>query len=115
MNSWMFDCYHDIEPKCLYCHNKCDLYSKTENNFTQTASLFCRFCKESYRVQEFHSMGPLEYTIYITCNDIILGITENKEIVIYRGDSSVVIPEFELDLSDKDKLFEKLKIYFNFA
>lgn len=121
------------EPKCLYCNGKCD--HSQNGDFVMTASityevetLKCRRCHETFEIHWVDDAGQVTITSFVfTCGSIVVynqygnGFAVGGREYLYPASKRVMstdmkfIPEFPVDFSDKNKLYEKLKTYSVFS
>lgn len=121
--------FHELidrdEPKCLYCNSDFDLNLKSEwiPNTALKADkeiLTCRKCKEVF---EIHSLqggdGNTEYVGFtFSCKKfrVFFNYIESYfDISDENGKHIIAIPSFQVNFSDKNKLYEKLKTYLVFS
>jgi hypothetical protein len=115
------------DPKCLYCKSLCDIHIDGFGSMIATSYevdlLVCRACSEMF---EIHTKDHVKvYAFVFTCNEIVVfnsysyngfaigGINylwkqTPKTRVLTRNE---FIPTFDIDFSDKIKLYNKLKTY----
>lgn len=121
INIWDFE-----EPKCLYCNNKLIIYntsrynSSLDNYKCMSNDLNSKdldyFCLEEFEF--YHRDDVLEH-IYFTCNNLAVTIYADSNIyyLCYKDaeTSTIKVPKFKIDFSDKQKLAEKLNSYIIFS
>ena len=103
-------------PTCLYCHEQC---SKTYEN-TSFIKYKCQICNEIIILY-----GTID--VNFSCLDFLINTTlfendfkiekcediQNKKYI--SSDKWISIPQFEIDFSNKEKLYNKLKTYMVFV
>lgn len=121
--------YHELinqnEPRCLYCFSEIDYSMSSQwlpgsNLRSDTETLTCRKCKESFWI---HSLqGDDAETVIngftFSCKDFWVFfnyIEDYFDVKDKHRKFLFAIPSFEVDFSDKDKLYEKLKTYLLFS
>lgn len=114
-----------FEPVCLYCGTRCITTLEGVRRGGQIEDhdiLQCQRCRESFRIDSMQS--PEGETTYLgfqfTCKRLhVLCKYEDENFKITdlndRDKEPVIIPIFEIDFSDKNKLHEKLKTYVIFS
>lgn len=136
--------FHELidkeNPKCLFCKSECDIKldgltktSITTINFN-VEILTCRSCNEVFEIySEDDMIGDLVYTAFqFSCEDICVLYDYDKSVYIISkpnmlwenlGKSpttrtlapEIKTPPFEIDFSNKKKLYKKLKTYVTFS
>jgi hypothetical protein len=110
---------NNSEASCIYCRNKCPL-EKKKSSFDEWDLYLCKKCQESFIVYydllnedtaDAFSFTCKGITIYQDYNDIDVFLLRKYE---SKGDA-VSIPFFEIDFSDKERLFKKIKTYLMLA
>jgi|ERR1700723_3204088 len=107
------------DPKCLYCHSELDsdVEASWNSNRAAESTYFyrCEICFEQFRV---FLLRDAEKNFFFTCKDIcVLQDFQLSEYGLSTLDKSEVIwvPQFEIDFSDKEALWLKLKTYITFS
>lgn len=120
-------------PRCLYCQNDCVVgYSGEKAPMGCTVNVETLTCFECPAVFEIHSIqssdGETSYTSFVfTCKSLC--VVNNYSSSTFRiGDRDLLWGEvrqhpktpvdtevFEVDFSDKNKLYDKLKLYLTFS
>lgn len=123
------------DPKCLYCNSECDL--SLDGNGIGLVSyeiqmLKCRKCGEQFEIHETsHGNASMYKAFVFTCKNLVvfneygsgfrIGDTDllwSKDVSARAWktpDDPVWIVPFEVDFSDKKKLYKKLKTYLVFS
>jgi len=109
------------EPFCLYCGQTLGI--NEESHFTLTGAIEvvfnykCEDCVEGLRITTIDD----EYNNCIfTCKGICV-LEDFREsqygltLLLKTGDEPVWIPEFKIDFSDREALYQKLKTYLTFS
>src|SRR5271166_163582 len=127
---WIFEDYLDEELQCLFCKGHCDIESKgtaLPPDIIHRDTLTCTSCGEYYQVfvfspdkEGFSSRKDFAHIIEFSCENMVVSLSETKGRLAIRAkgtayDSKIDIPQFDLDLTDKAKLQEKLKTYLVFS
>lgn len=121
-------------PLCLYCQGELDL--KHDGFFPggivsltyDVQMLTCRDCDEVFEIHWIDDAGKVTYAAFVfTCNEIVVfnlyadGFFVGGNELLYQnwvGASAKLensIPAFNVDFSDKKKLFKKLRTYLVFS
>lgn len=103
-------------PECLYCKSICEITSGGEAMMSMT-SYDCKSCGDYFSNISAANIRELQFTCKEFCIFYEIG---SAIFQIYNTDSStddkrVSIPRFDIDFSDREKLYEKLKTYLVFA
>lgn len=102
-------------PSCLFCKKYLGI-SNTSHKNTSLDSYECSFCNEKFLF--LYTDDKLTY-IYFSCFDLEITIFPSRQGYFLSSKSkdnfSIKIPEFTIDFSDKQKLFEKLNTYIIFS
>jgi hypothetical protein len=118
---WFYRDFDEAAAKCLFCQGECDVVSSSlparlfihENDYT------CRTCSEYYKIYIFEGLDKNVSRIYsFSCGDYIVALGEKQEdFSIRKKDKEVLVyvPKFDIDLTDKEKLLEKLRTYLIFS
>lgn len=96
-------------PICLYCKSNCDVASNS-NQFILHFTYSCNSCKECfYLTIDYSSNDIISYSF--TCYDYLINydILYN-EMSSFINEDQFIIPVFDADFSDKDKLHRKIKM-----
>jgi hypothetical protein len=129
-------------PVCLYCGSQCDTKFSGEllprSNYQYNVDILtCQACGEVFEIHAKQSAeGETQYLAfsftckdyYVYCgyNDKSLYIGKNPEslfdeagnfpdFIIGLSVAAVILPKFQVNFSNKNKLFEKLKTYIIFS
>lgn len=123
------------DPRCLYCQSEVDIHldglpvKGNAGISFNVETLTCRSCGETFEIySEDYPSGKTVYTSFLfSCKDIcVLHDYDKKEFTIgninllwknLNKDTSfdVNITVFNIDFSDKKKLYKKLKTYVTFS
>lgn len=113
------------DPRCLYCNGKCDIAfeGKTIAHSAQMYdidTLTCQECGERFCIDSLqNSAGETTYVAFtFTCKkyDVVFLYSDAAfDIFTRKGKHITTLPAFEVDFSDKKKLFQKLKTYVIFS
>jgi hypothetical protein len=127
---WFLDKYLEVDPQCLFCKSHCDVESyglAIPTDVVHRDILTCTACGEYYQVFVFDSSkegAPIKkdfaHIVEFSCGGVVIALSEEAGCLAIRARSAdenteVNIPEFELDITDKQKLQEKLKTYLIFS
>ena len=111
------------DPRCLYCQSEVDF--KSDCSFyhagtTYNVDLFsCRECKEQFEIHWVEDEDPRAFTF--TCKDVVVSSRYKTDFELGgkellwefcmngRPNNSIYIPIFEVEFSNKDALYQKLK------
>jgi hypothetical protein len=120
------------DPKCLYCNSDFDIelsgdYIGGSSSMLNVDILSCRNCHEQFEITSIDEADNV-IAFAFTCKGIVIRnvyhlqsfILGGKELLYGIISSSYpenpnYIPEFNIDFSDKNKLYEKLKTYLIFS
>lgn len=111
--------FSDDISTCLYCNTTCivDQESEWSRAFkvTKTSKWSCYFCKETFIIKGIEDEDP--DSLSFTCKDITVYVRYKvNDIVISKKITDLVtIPNFNIDFSDKEKLYNKLSTYLLFS
>lgn len=121
-------------PSCLYCKGELDL--KHDGFFPggiasliyDIQMLTCRDCDEIFEIHWVDDAGKVTYVAFVfSCNEIVVfnsystGFHVGGNELLYQNWSGSTaklensIPAFNVDFSDKKKLYKKLKTYLIFS
>jgi hypothetical protein len=124
MNSSDIYCkFTSTDVNCYYCDTL--LYKKKIGTsiFDET---YCFVCTNILCQERFY-YGPKAGAFSFTCKDLICAYTYKTNLVSISNFNSIVdaettqkfikntIPSFEINFSNKDKLYNKLKTYLSFS
>lgn len=117
-------------PRCLYCQSDFDIKLDSDGRTYSVEILTCRKCCEVF---EIHSEeDPITYSkilaFVFSCNKIYVRHSYEED-VFHIGNFRMqfkfrnkggagkytTIPSFNIDFSDKEKIFNKLKTYLVFS
>jgi hypothetical protein len=125
--------HNSHEHKCLYCGGRFDTFSESIGFPSYIVDIFtCTSCKEVF---EIHSLDEVYNVLgfLFTCKDICVFEfkVDNRAGFILGGqelrhknginplfgptDHSVIVNCFDIDFSDKEKLYKKLRTYLVFS
>ncbi len=123
------------DPRCLYCNLECNIHldglpfkASTGLSFN-VEILNCRSCDETFEIYtEENTVGEKTYTSFVfSCNGIVVLCDYDKETFLLGNKNmlwknlnkkqakATTIPSFEIDFSNKKKLYKKLKTYVTFS
>lgn len=103
-------------PECLYCKSICEAESGGEAAMVVT-SYDCKSCGDYFSIISIAGSKELQFT----CKEYCLLYQEgDSHFEIYNTDwasheDKVPIPMFDIDFSNRERLYEKLKTYLIFA
>lgn len=115
------------DPKCLYCGKQCEVSLEGtrlsgSNLIEDHDILLCRSlnCRERFRIDSIqHPDGETEFVgFHFTCKGYLINYKYDEkefEIADRSRKRICVCPPFEVDFSDKNKLYEKIKTYIVFS
>lgn len=119
------------DPKCLYCNGSCDLHMDGEIILTtlsyEVQSLRCRRCHETFEIHWVDDNGETKYLGFtFTCGSLTVHnlydkgfCIGGKELLYSQWQAAApefnYIEKFNVDFSNKNKLYEKLKTYLIFS
>ncbi len=122
------------DPKCLYCNGKCDFtmdgdfLAGTLSLTYEVQILKCRRCFETFEIHWIDDAGEVRYSSFVfTCGSLTVynqyekGFCIGGKELLHPASKSLpyetmkFVPEFLVDFSDKNKLWEKLKTYLVFS
>jgi hypothetical protein len=113
------------DPVCLYCNGPCDIalddrFLSSSTTIYDTEILTCQDCNEKFSIASFQNeKGETTYMAFsFTCKKyqvVFLYADESFDLYTRRGKHIVTLPPFQVNFSDKKKLFEKLKTYVIFS
>ena len=111
----------DIDnPICLYCKSYCDIFQNaTEYPPLVSNTYTCQKCKEKFIIY-FVDGSEIKFTGFqFTCNEYDVWLSyKEKKFAIKKKDTPadrMWVPYFDFNFSEKDKLYQKLKVYVLFA
>jgi hypothetical protein len=112
-------------PRCLYCEGDIDFSHTSSSDLangtrSDVEALTCRFCEERFLIYySQNSIGETKHTGFaFSCNDCFISYNYNLcnfSIFDQHRWFITTIPYFTIDFSDKNKLYNKLKIYLVFS
>lgn len=113
------------DPHCLYCNGKCDIALEgkllpASSTTYDTETLTCQECNERFCIDNIQNeKGETTYIAFsFTCkkyNVVFLYTDKAFDLYTRKGKHITTLPVFEVDFSDKNKLYDKLKIYVLFS
>lgn len=113
------------EPRCLYCNSYTDINFVSERPprtslVLEKEELTCSKCGEFFIIHYIqNSLAETEYDGFtFTCNDYSVYynyIESYFDISDLNKKHITAIPAFEVNFSDKEKLYNKLKTYLIFS
>jgi hypothetical protein len=121
------------DPKCLYCGSDCDISLCGNaplfgNSITDEETLSCRSCLEYFTITSEAGYAGTTYISFIfSCKDILVNCLYaqdvfnlkksllKKKIILDVKHAGVNIPSFNIDFSNKEELYKKLKTYLIFS
>lgn len=113
------------DPHCLYCNGKCDIALEgklipASSTTYDTETLTCQECGERFCIDFIqNSSGETSYMAFtFTCkkyNVVYLYAEACFDIYTRKDKHITTLPVFEVDFSDKKKLFDKLRTYIIFS
>ena len=100
--------------KCLYCGSELEIQYKNWQDSVGDTILKCNCCNEEIRFDSFLSLK----VVLISCKDLYL-ICDFSDVYQIANSTlkskTVEVPVFDVDFSDKEKLYKKLKSYLTFG
>jgi hypothetical protein len=126
------------DPRCLYCHSEFDLKLETVGGqggfhsgfvLIDRENLTCRSCGESFWIFSIVDAGNVTeiVTFSFSCKDIrvvhdygsgfIIGSKNSfmNDLSNLSTSGNPILSPFDIDFSDKKKLYTKLKTYLTFS
>lgn len=104
-----------IYPICLYCQSECQFEGKgLLNSLFIKNTYFCSQCREKFVIV---CRFDKEYSFTFTCSNLRIEYIQfsNKFNISKLSDKTYIsIPDFPLDFSNKESLYNKLKTYLIF-
>lgn len=103
------------DPICLYCNSRCDVKGDGSPTLFLSNKYTCINCHEVF---ETAAHGDEINAFLFTCNDLLVThVYTLKNFGIHKlgSDDAIWTSEFKIDFSDKEKLYNKLKVYLTFA
>ena len=99
-------------PRCVYCRNMCQ---ESGINNIYTIRYSCMSCLEYIRLY-FDGQTNTPVLLHLSCENMLIEFTNMSKSIKFKTDQDwITIPQFEIDFSDKEKLYNKLKTYMVFA
>lgn len=126
------------EPKCLYCKTLCDFKmdgrASTPANpdayYVEILTCTNKKCKEVFEIHGWEDTGEITDFVF-SCKNIVIinkypqlsgiavgfniGDKSNLWPKMFGGRVTINVPLFQVDFSDKKKLYKKLKTYLVFS
>lgn len=100
--------------KCLYCSSDLEIQYKNWQDSVGDTILKCNSCGEEIRFYNFLSVK----VVLVSCKDLFI-ICDFSDVYQVANASltskTVEIPIFDVNFSDKEKLYSKLKTYLTFG
>lgn len=127
------DLLNQDHPQCLYCSSALEIKVVSDAAsfpiYNSVTIYTCTVCKEIFEISTAYSDLNEEFntesiaSIGLSCNDISILINYIDNICYISHNMKhhdrlsylVSVPIFELDFSNKDKLYQKLKTYLLFS
>jgi len=114
----LYELIDQDDPKCLYCNSECNVSSTQFND-----AFKCNKCHEVLKIHykiNINNSNPSKIYVYtLSCKDLLIYIYQNNKaffIIGYINEIDLMnIPYFQIDFSDKEKLYRKLKTYIIFS
>lgn len=111
------------EPRCLYCNSECDIHL---DGFAAASPsynvdlLTCRKCNEQFEIHWLGDIDPIKVVSFVftcknlaVCYDYEKGFYVGGQEVLWKTQKSALalslIEPFDVDFSDKKKLYKRLK------
>lgn len=105
----------ELKDICLYCNAECFSESPNEETNSPPIILKCSLCQEQFLFVITDRPARIEL-IEFSCNKINLTIGIGYFFVYYKNSKHFTeIPTFDIDFSNKEKLYNKLKTYILFS
>jgi hypothetical protein len=102
-------------PECLYCKSICEADTGGEAMMVMT-TYDCKLCGDYFTIVKVASDKELSFTCKEFC---IFHYNDANEFEVDNTDGlthdRIKIPVFDIDFSDRERLYEKLKTYLIFA
>ena len=99
---------------CVYCNHYCLKTSIYENKYESEYMYSCSYCQECYLIYSSKSNEANYYRYTISCKDIEITLNDFNFMTLIYANKEFNFGEIKLDFSDKEKLYNKLKIYMTF-
>ena len=116
------------DPRCLYCQSEVDI--KSDCSFYHAGSTYnvdlfsCRECKEQFEIHWIEDEDPIAFTF--TCKELVVYnqydffFIGKKDLLSVncmnsRSYNSISYFPFEVEFSNKDALYQKLKVLILFS
>jgi hypothetical protein len=117
------------DPQCLYCQASCDTELRGLHPNYNVNTYTCRGCRETFEIHWGGFVDVEEIAVFsFTCRDLMVchqyghGFAIDNHSLLWDGSRSPkstnvqhCIPPFDVDFSDKDKLYRKLQTYLVFS
>lgn len=115
------------EPRCLYCNSECDIHLDGFAAATPSYNvdiLTCRKCNENFEIYWLGDIEPIQTISFIfTCKDVAVrydydtGFLIGGHELLWKSTSrmkkstlnAAPVEPFDVDFSDKKKLYKRLK------
>ncbi len=105
-----------IFPKCLYCGEKCEISSSGDVQI-EFIKYNCISCLERVAIVIFINSNKKD--ILISCNDLDIRYIDSSNVINISKQTEITngidVPYFELDLTNKEQLYRKIKVYLTFS
>lgn len=119
----------DTDVKCIYCKSRCNITNGSVGSLYPTSVFSDYFCTNEKCSEVFHfsyyETEPIEIIFFtFSCNGIFVQLIDKYCVI---GNNLLIweyspndfeqhkIPLFNIDFSEKEKLYNKLKSYLVFA
>jgi len=117
------------DPKCLYCKSRCNFQLNSDSSprsITYVIEIYsCQNCGEVFEIRNWEGDAIENAQFIFSCKEFaVLSVPNNGFHIASRNSlwpsyhkkgECVDIAEFNVDFSDKEKLYQKLKTYIVFS
>lgn len=116
--NWFLKLVNIDDAICPYCKSHCNINSQSIDNFEIHYDTYhCVSCNELYSLS---FVADICYNFQVSCKELLVTLSRRPDgFRISRGSEIRLggknIPLFQIDFSDKEKLYFKLKTYILFS
>jgi hypothetical protein len=108
-------------PICLYCQGECDVWQNASGFPPIVGDCYtCQKCEEKFTIFFIDSSEVKFISFLFTCKEfeVAYPYSANKFGICrkdFKEDKHIWIPYFDVDFSNKEELYQKIKTYILFS